>query len=93
MRPRLCFESERGYTPATFGIKVVVIDTSFPQMLQKRFDYKKAPTKYVWNEDVFYFPRGDVARYMRPWKDVHYVYFVVNINDNHWVMCEKAFST
>src|SRR4051812_19168267 len=29
---------------------------------------------------------------MRPWKDEEYVYFIMNINGNHWVMCEVALS-
>lgn len=34
--------------------------------------------------------RGNPSRHIKSLKSVEYIYFVVNINNNHWVSCEVA---
>ena len=47
-----------------------------------------AKKQFKFNEIFFEFVNGNIEKFKRKWMDVEYVYYIVNVNDNHWFLCQ-----
>ena len=57
----------------------------YPGFIEKR--NKKI---YKFDEVMTEFVIGDKRHFRRKWLDVDYVYYVINVNDNHWILLSRV---
>ena len=43
---------------------------------------------YKFDEVITEFVIGDKRHFRRKWLEVAYVYHVINVNDNYWILCQ-----
>ncbi|XP_047331015.1 uncharacterized protein LOC124934520 [Impatiens glandulifera] len=73
------------YQPMDFSI----CDCNVSTRLSLRYSkFSKNPQTYKFDDDLMEYFRGDEGKLMTSWMIVDKVYFPMNLNMKHWVLCE-----
>ena len=79
------------YFPKTYGENFTIENSIMKQYFNdhyKKFKEKRAKKQFKFDEPLFDFVKSNKENFRRKWMDVEYVYFVVNVNENHWILCQ-----
>ncbi|XP_047309477.1 uncharacterized protein LOC124912881 [Impatiens glandulifera] len=73
------------YQPMDFSI----CDCNVSTRLSLRYSkFSKNPQTYTFDDDLMEYFRGDEEKLMTSWMIVDKIYFPMNLNMKHWVLCE-----
>ncbi|XP_047309317.1 uncharacterized protein LOC124912710 [Impatiens glandulifera] len=73
------------YQPMDFSI----CDCNVSTRLSLRYSkFSKNPQTYTFDDDLMEYFRGDEEKLMTSWIIVDKIYFPMNLNMKHWVLCE-----
>ena len=59
----------------------------------KKFKEKRSKKQFKFDECFWHYVNGDKKKFRKPWKDVEYVYYTMNINENHWILLQICFTS
>ena len=78
----------------TYGEGFTIKDSCLDQNLWGRypiFSEKRNKKMYKFDDNMTDFVTGAKGQGMRKWLDVDYVYYVINVADNHWILAQLCF--
>ncbi|XP_047320660.1 uncharacterized protein LOC124924706 [Impatiens glandulifera] len=73
------------YQPMDFSIRDCNVSTRLSLRYSK---FSKNPQTYQFDDDLMEYFRGDEGKLMTSWMIVDKLYFPMNLNMKHWVLCE-----
>ena len=83
---------ERAWSfPKTYKENFIIEDFLIEQYFKGHYQNlkEKRNKKQFKFDDVFFeYVNGNKEKFRRKWMDMEYVYYVVNVNDNHWFLCQ-----
>ena len=59
----------------------------------KKFKEKRFKKQFKFDDCFWHYVNGDKEKFRRPWKDVEYIYYSININENHWILLQIYFAS
>ena len=52
---------------------------------------KRSKKQFKFDECFWHYVNSDKEKFKRPWKNVEYVYYTMNINENDWILLQIYF--
>ena len=80
--------------PRTYGEGFTIEDSNLDQNLRGHYPIfleKRIKKMYKFDDSMIDFVTAAKGQGRRKWLDVDYVYYVINVDDSHWILIQLCF--